>query len=316
MRTAPAKNTVVERKRPARLDNPAQFLADDFDDEDIQSAVDELAPMCDDFRQRSFRWYYDVGTVVHDHYEPLRKQRSSMYGQRFFNRLARDLNRPHVSGPLLSKCFRLVKAYTAKQYMKLSRYAAVSPTHVLMLAGIEDRQCRDKLTQQVISEHLTTAQLERAIKDALGFRREPGAGRPPKRPKKLKDAFVHLTAQVDKFTNLNDVVWFGKEYDIVRELQELPAGKLTDELKTQVSDAARKCDQLAATATKDAQALRGLLPEINRRMQAQAQLEANLEAESRQDQEVHAELKAKPANAPRRARRAADREIGRARRAV
>jgi hypothetical protein len=45
MPVAPSNNTVVLITKPDRLDNPSEFVADDFQDEDIQAAVDELTPM-------------------------------------------------------------------------------------------------------------------------------------------------------------------------------------------------------------------------------------------------------------------------------
>lgn len=54
MRTASPKNMPVVIAKPDRLENPNQFVADDFEDKDIQAAVVELGPMLDDFRQGWF----------------------------------------------------------------------------------------------------------------------------------------------------------------------------------------------------------------------------------------------------------------------
>jgi hypothetical protein len=130
---------------------------------------------------------------------------------------------------------------------------------------------------RIAKEGLTVKEIDAAIKEKCGPRRQPGAGRPPKRPKKLKDAFTHLTSQVQKFVKLNDAVWFGNDYDIVTEIKEVPADKLA-ELKAQIGEAIEQCENLAATASKDAKALRGTLPEIERRMKAQAKLDAQIRA--------------------------------------
>ena len=57
------------------------------------------------------------------------------------------------------------------------------------------------------------------------------------------------------------------------EIKESPMDIVNDKFKAQIADAAVKCDELAATAAKNAQALRDTLPEIDRRMAAQAKLE-------------------------------------------
>jgi len=75
--------------------------------------------LCDEHRRRSFQWYYETGKVVREHYEALAERRGNMYGERFFHRLAQDLNKPGVSGPLLSNSNRLVKHYKEDEYLKL-----------------------------------------------------------------------------------------------------------------------------------------------------------------------------------------------------
>ena len=55
-------------------------------------------------------------------------------------------------------------------------------------------------------------------------------------------------------------------------------GDLTDELAAQITDVAEQCEDLATVATKDAEALRGVLPEIQRRVKAQAEAKVLAEA--------------------------------------
>jgi hypothetical protein len=289
MHNAPPQVTsVVIKRKPDRLEDPANFLADDFEDEDIQLAVDKLAPLCDEHRRRSFQWYYETGKIVRQHYEALAERRDNMYGERFFLRLAQDLNRPGVSGPLLSNCYRLVKNYTEEDYLKVSRNPAISPTHLLMLAGIADRKQRNKFIQKVASDKLTTKQLDSHLKKEFGFQRASGAGRPVKLPKDPKAGLVHFNAQADKFAELNSSAWFGDRYDIINVIKDLPATLLTDDLRGQLADAAGKSEILASTAANDAKRLRAALAEVDCRREAQARVNEKVQEEEKQHEEEQA----------------------------
>ena len=68
--------------------------------------------------------------------------------------------------------------------------------------------------------------------------------------------------------------------------------KLTDELKAQVAEAAEQCENLAAAASQDAKALRDMLPEMERRMKAQAELEAKQQREEEAEREANAQTRA------------------------
>jgi hypothetical protein len=288
MRTAPQKDMHVVVGEPQKHDDPDHFVADDFEHEELQPAVDELAPMCDSHRQRSLQWHYDLGEVVDEHYSKVQQERSarggSMYGTRFFNCLAKQMHRSSISGQLLWQSFHLVSTYDEEAYRELCRHDAMTPTHALMLGLIGGQKERAELQEKVVTEKLTTRQLHEAEKEMFGIRRKPGAGRPLKKPKNVKAAFTHLTAQAGKFIKLNDEVWFGKAFDILSQVQGLTGDKMTDELMAQITDAAEQCENLAATAIKDAETLRGILPEIDRRKKAQAEAEAQLVAEAEEEE--------------------------------
>ena len=79
--------------RPKREENLDIVLLDDFGEEDIQPALDDLRPMCEELRtidenhrQRSLEYYRQLGNVVAEHYERVREERKklgySMYGSR------------------------------------------------------------------------------------------------------------------------------------------------------------------------------------------------------------------------------------------
>ena len=318
MRKAPTHNVVVTFGKPDRLENPNEFVADDFDDEDIESVVQKLAPICDDFRKHSFTWHYDLGKAVREKHDELQEQRTSMYGTRFFNRLALELKRPNVTGRLLANCYRLVKRYSEEEYLRYVQQPEVSPTHLLMLANIEDRDLRDELIQKVIDEELTTQQLQTALKEKFGLRHKGKPGRPLMIPKNVKAGITHLAAQADKYIRLDHDCWFGNRFDLAHEIKYVPADKLTDELKDQLSGALEKCERLAETANQEVAVLREILAEVEQRRAAQAELET-CQAEEELEEQKRAEREAEEARPSRGSRQwtsKEDRRIGRELRAL
>ena len=201
-----------------------------------------------------------------------------MYGQRFFNRLAQELNKPYIDGFLLTQCYRLVKTYSEEEYRRLSQLEPLSPTHLLMLTGVDDPKSRRELIDRVVAERMTTRALWQAIKNVFGVRRLPGAGRPLKRPKSVKEALTHMRSQGEKLCRLNNEAWFGEQFDLGEEITNLPAAALTDDVRTQITDTAEQCEQLAKTAAASAKALRAVLPELDRRRAAQAEVDAQVAA--------------------------------------
>ncbi len=320
MPTVPSQHVVVEYKRPDRLDDPTEFLADDFHDEDIASAVAELAPICDDFRRHSFAWYYELGKVVRRHYEAIAKTRTSMYGARFFNRLALDLNRPNVDGPLLSCCFRLVKHYSEEEYLGYAQHPQISPTHLLLLAGIGDRKPRQELIQQVIDEGLPTQQLQRAIKEKFGIRREGRPGRPPKVPRNVIAGLAHMEEQAQKLLRLSSEAWFGDRYDLENEICSLPPFQVVnDDLRAKLLSAAEHSEKLATTAAHNAERLRAALVVVDQRREAQAKYNAEVQQAEEEEQleaEFAAERQVKRPSRPTHPSLHKHRDIGRAARAV
>ena len=308
---------VTIKSKPDRLENPAEFVADDFADEDIQPAIKKLAPICDEQRRRSFEWHYEAGEVVRERYEALKQDRANMYGERFFYRLARDLNKPGVDAQLLGACYKLVKRYNWKEYREFIRHPEISPTHVLQLVSIPDAKIRENLFKKVITDKLTTKQLFVEAYQQLGVRRKPGAGRPLKVPKKIEGALTHFETQIEQFVKLSDQVWFGDQYNIISEIKELPATELTEELRTRLDEDAKKADNLAVKAAGDAKALREALADVDRRIAAQAKINAEVQAEEEAFQQ-QGESKRGCAGrvAPAPGRSYERREIGRAARAI
>jgi len=319
MRTAPAYHPQAAAEQPQEP-HARRFNLLDIEAVELAPAVRDVRSALEHERRDSLRNCYRIGQAVDKHYRRLEREHDGVNwpkrGDRYFEQLAEAVD----SDPgWLRQHFRLVRTYDEKEFERLCRIPAMTPTKALQITGL-DAPLRARLVQKIAEEGLTVRELQAAIEREVGPRRRPGAGRPPKRPKKLKDAFVHLTTQAERFVRHNNAVWFGAEYDIADQLHKLPFGELTEELQTQIVDAAEKCEVLAAAAAKDAQALRGALVEIDRRRKAQADLmkkqQAELEEEKVLQQQLRAERQAHRAPAGPRPRPPGRREIGRAARAL
>jgi len=138
---------------PPIVDGAPPLETIDFEDEQIEAAVTDLKPMCQEERKRTFRWHYDLGKVVALHFNQVRVEREkagrTMYGEHFFDRLAEEIK--VVSGLLLQQCFRLVYAYNEKAFDELCKHPAIKLSHALQLAFVSDAKVRKELQTRVIS---------------------------------------------------------------------------------------------------------------------------------------------------------------------
>jgi hypothetical protein len=285
MRTGAPVNRPATGTDQEQLQTPDKFIADDFESEDIAQAVKDLGSMwkngsqlSENERIRSLRWHYDFGKSVAKHYAAVKKERAfhgdSMYGDRFFQRVADDINAKSakkVSAQLLSQCYTLVGTYSEKAFEELCQHDEITPSHALALAYIKITEMRDELQAKLIKERWTVRELDKAHVAKAGPRRKPGAGRPLKTPKHPKGALIHLTAQARGFVKSIDEIWFGDAFDIVAAVGEIPSSELTDELETQISEAVELCDELAETATDKGETLREVLADVTQRHQAQVE---------------------------------------------
>jgi hypothetical protein len=267
--------------RPTREEDLDVFFADDFEDEDVEPALADLRPLCEELRtidethrKRSLEYYRELGGVVAEHYERVREEREklrySMYGSRFFRRLGRDLGFPWN---YLYDSYRLVTTYNEREFKAICKQPAITATHALQLAGIGDKADRKELQQKVVEEGLSVRELQNAFREKYGLRRQPGAGRPVMVPKNVKAAVTHMLSQAEKFDKLHREAWFCDAFDLREEIAGTPADKLSDELRESVSQTTEVFDQLAETTVQSARVLREILADVQNRMQAQAELE-------------------------------------------
>ena len=95
----------------------------------------------------------------------------------------------------------------------------------------------------------------------------------------MKAAVVHLTEQAKKFLKLNEQVWFGEAFDIPTSVREIPADRLADDFKAQISEAVELYQEVSRRTAEHAESLGDTLATIERRMRAQAECEAQRDTE-------------------------------------
>ena len=293
MRNGRLINTLEVTTEPP-LQTPEEFVLCDFEPEEIAPAAKELRTMwaddrrlCEDARLRSLMRHYELGKCVTKHYDAVKKERDfhgeSMYGDRFFQCVADAINATKstkpVSWALLHKCYTLVSTYSEEAYAELCEHELITPTHAITLGLLQVDELRIAIQADLIKEGWTVDQLHKTIRAKLGMRRKSGAGRPLKTPKTVKAALVHSTEQARKFVKSNDEIWFGTAFDIPNAVRDIPADKLTEELRTKISEAVEQYDRVNETTNKNAQHLRDILANVDRRMQAQAEHDRRVQAE-------------------------------------
>jgi hypothetical protein len=130
---------------PAVSDRKPEHPCFDFEEEELDPAIDELRPLCLKQRSDTLQWYRTLGKLVAKHYTRVEKEREktngTMYGQHFFERLAAAIQ--VVSAALLRSCFNLYYFYPeGPAFRDLASHKAISPTHALRLASISDGPVR------------------------------------------------------------------------------------------------------------------------------------------------------------------------------
>ena len=80
-------------------------------------------------------------------------------------------------------------------------------------------------------------------------------------------------------------VWFGEDFDIVDELAEVTADKLSDELKEQVLEVVDYWEKILTLGKANTERLHEALDEMDRRRVAQAELERQAAAEDAEEAE-------------------------------
>ncbi len=246
----------------------------DFDEDDLDPAIEELRPMCLQQRTDTLEWYHALGKLVAKHFKRVEKERGkrndTMYGQHFFECLAKAIE--VVSAAQLRLCFNLYYFYPdGPAFDELADQKAISPTHALRLASISDGPLRRELQEKVVDENLSVRDLDREIKKTQPKPRKKGAGRPFKVPSSLTKALTHMSTQATTYRSAHEKIWFGKEYNISKAVPDLPSSLLSKELRKQLADALEGCESLATVAEEEANQLRESLALVDKRMAAQAE---------------------------------------------
>jgi hypothetical protein len=259
---------------PAVNDLKPDHSSFDFDEEELDPAIEELRPLCVKQRTDTLQWYRTLGKLVAKHFvrveQARKKHNGTMYGQHFFNKLADAIQ--VVSAAMLRACFNLYYRYPeGPVFRELASHGEISPTHALRLASIQDPRERLALQKRVIEEKLTLSDLEREIKKTQPKPRKRGGGRPFKVPSSLTKALMHLSAQATTYRSAHEKIWFGEQYNITDALTDLPSSLLSDGLREQLAEALEGCESLASVAEQEVDELREVLALVDCRIASQAE---------------------------------------------
>ena len=159
----PATLTKRDKNRPVDImpevnNRKPDHATFDFDEEELDPAIEELRPLCLKQRTDTLQWYHALGKLVAKHFKRVEKERKkrndTMYGQHFFECLAKAIE--VVSAAQLRLCFNLYYFYPdGPAFRELASQKAISPTHALRLASINDGPQRRELQEKVVDENLT-----------------------------------------------------------------------------------------------------------------------------------------------------------------
>ena len=126
----------LTKRRPADTmpevnDRKPDHRSFDFDEDELDPAINELRPLCLKQRTDTLQWYHALGKLVAKHFkrveEDREKRNDTMYGQHFFNKLAEAIE--VVSAAMLRACFNLYYFYPdGPAFRELAKQKAISPT--------------------------------------------------------------------------------------------------------------------------------------------------------------------------------------------
>jgi len=265
---------------------PYNIHAPDY--EDIAPAAEETRSALEKERADSLQGAYRVGRIIEKHHKKCAEKCDgfeSQHSDRFFEHLAAESG---FAVGMLRAYHKLVMEFPGKAYDKLCDIPHMSVSMAKRLASISILEDRETLIARVEKEGLTVRELEKAIREMYGRRRKAGAGRKSRVPKNVNAALTNLSTQIDKFVSSSNSIWFGSEYDLGTELAKVPADKLTDEFIAKLGDVVEHLKSLAEIARQNAQTIAGVIPEAERRKNAQAEIEEQIlaaEARERLDEE-------------------------------
>ena len=174
-------------------------------------------------------WYWNLGKQAAAIYKTA-QQNSEVYGKHLLERLSIALT-SQKSINVLRNAMNVVRAWPTKQaYTEVLKWVGeannrLSWTHLIYLSSVNDEQLRDGLIGQALEQGWNAKQLYAQIKAVLERKRNYG-GRPPKVPTSVAGCLSHMTTTADKFVNLFDNAWSGKNFNLVDAVNKIPPDKL------------------------------------------------------------------------------------------
>lgn len=201
-----------------------------------KSAASKIEELFSQFDRHDCEISYEIGRVVVDAVNKAKKSQEH-YGRDIVANIAASLDRPKSA---LERCRRIAEAFPHKAtfnwFLQLSngKYR-LRVTHLAHLSRITDMEARKAMAKRAVEEKLSTSKLLSIIEaeyPSEDNKRRPKAGRPPRRfvPSTPSECLNHMIKQLEQLESRMEQDWFGEEFDLIEELDQIAPDEITQEL--------------------------------------------------------------------------------------
>jgi hypothetical protein len=197
-------------------------------------------------------YYFDIGMVVQglEDQQVADNKRGGITAM--IEALAKALD---VNSRMLFDAKKLVSTYTAEECDALIRQGQIRWGHLRHLVQVDNKSVRQKLTDRVVDENLTVDELVRAM-PGIAETKPRGPGRSPKSPRDIANALAATISTANALNNRFENAIFCEAFDLPSQIQDTPPDQVTQEMRTQIEEAAAAMETVSATATMNAKRLR------------------------------------------------------------
>lgn len=215
-----------------------------------QAQVTKLTKILNKHMENELLAYWDIGTIICNVYKQAEKfiekygreaaEAAGMLGPRRVELIAETLG---INPKTLIDSMRVVERWETKErfvQMFLSHKdedkKLLTFAHVKELSRFNDDNVVAKHVKEVIDKNMTVRELQLNLRKLAGKGKKRGPGRAPKAPTNVETCLSLMQNVLEALMRKIDTVWFGKEFNLLDALNEIPAefwlenGRLYDKL--------------------------------------------------------------------------------------
>jgi hypothetical protein len=182
--------------------------------------------------------------------------------------------------------FKTKAAFT--QYVKLRGEAGnmLQWSHMVLLAQVGDEATRMQLAATALERCWSVEDLTAKVREMVN-KTKRGSGRSAKTkiPSSVRAALTHMQSQASKFVQNVDNAWTGDAYDLTKEIDEIPADRLTDQFLEGVQETKERVTDMRERATDLEKVLTAAAKKLAKRIEKQKAAEAAAQAEEAEEAE-------------------------------